>query len=210
LGKFILKKDLVTPPLVNAAIAYVETIPFAELKRSITKEFFVEMKKMVKEKKENDELRLWSKSLLVSICYRGSICNELCVRHFLYENMDDYGLESYFEEEWKKIMSGDEESLKRQDKEQESDIMYRTFTLKGCRDLNKSWVEKMNKYILEKFESRMKNEKEWKNAMMWILALRGLCEGQCFDFFFLVFFIFLCWPSVFFSFYRQSIFWKSN
>jgi hypothetical protein len=111
LGELILKKESLTPSIIDAAIEYAELVSFAKLERNITKEFVEELK-MMEEKKEDHEISGNLTSLIVSISYRGFLSAERWSDNYFYNLFSDSGFLSYFEKETWKIMNEKEESLK--------------------------------------------------------------------------------------------------
>jgi hypothetical protein len=73
LADVILKKDSLTSSIITDMIRYVETVPLDKLKRMITREFLIEVKKVKEEKKENVEIVNSLLSLLSFIAFWGAI-----------------------------------------------------------------------------------------------------------------------------------------
>jgi hypothetical protein len=188
-GELILKKESLTPSLIHAAVDCVEKVPFHPLKRNLSTELLSEIKKMMEEQKENQEISRLLKSLIVSICYRGSL-HAACwflnsVMHLFFYS----GLFSYLEEETKRVMIGEKEGVKLEEKEKEMVILSYALNRKMEFEQDSSFLVKVCEYFLEEIEKHLKMGEEWKNGMMWILAVRRLFQEEGFYFSFLHFFI---------------------
>jgi hypothetical protein len=83
LSDMILKRDSISPSIIESAISYVETAPFCQLKRNITTEFVCEMKRFMDHERENRETSGLLKRLILSIAFRGSLsCRFSCHNSF--------------------------------------------------------------------------------------------------------------------------------
>jgi hypothetical protein len=81
-------------------------------------------------------------------------------------------------------MNGEKEEMKLEEKEKEKAILSYALILKMKLEQDLSFLVKVCEFCLEEIEKHLKMGEKGKNAMMWILAWRGLCEDYGFNIFF--------------------------
>jgi hypothetical protein len=183
LADLILKKDSLTPSIIELAISYVEKVPFPQLKRNITKEFLCEIMKLMKSNEKNKEIRRNLKSLIVEIAYRGCITVSPDDYNSFYSLFDDSKLLSLIKREGKGILNGEEGYSWMEEKEREETVLCYGLIMKYCL-IDECLLVKLFDYLMERIKKERMEGKRGTNEMKLSLALRGVCENYCFILFF--------------------------
>jgi hypothetical protein len=190
LADLILKKDSLTRWIIKKMIRYINTVPFWKLKRIITKELLIEVKKVMEKKKENIKIVNSLFSLLSSIAFRGAAQVNLEEMNEFSYVFDCSGLLSEMEEESKRILRMREREGEGMKKEDEERMMGYCLLMKWhFSDVR--LLKDLSEYLMKGMEEGGEGEKDWMNEIKRSLCLGGICEDYCLFNLFFSFFYFM-------------------
>jgi hypothetical protein len=186
---FCFKKEKLTVEKISEGIKYVEKVLFSTLKRIMSWEMFVKMKKMISENEKNEKIYSSLICFLKMISFRGAGVKSEFLWNSFYSEMRDCGLKEMIENKVKEIVFSEEKKNSEMSECERDLILEYSFLMKN-QWIEKELLSKLWKCLILIVKEGISKEKK-KEEREGSIGLRYVCEDPGF---------FLSSFSLFFSF----------